>query len=171
MSTDGSSPDRLSRLPIEGDDLAHLPRAYDDVLLHPGNINGREYRRDLEVVVEQVMWSHLVVPKQLAVLGIQRNYAARVEVVSRPARPVRELLGPRPRPRVPYSPIHDACSRIDCRRIPGAPAAVHLRVTPDVLRIDRVEAPYDFPGVLIQGVDHTERTALVEVLIRHARYR
>src|SRR4051794_27890253 len=157
---DGGRPQLLACVRVVRCDDAGL--AGPDDLGRLRAVRTEEDRGALEVEVEQVVRTHLVVPLQLASAVIQRDDRARVQVVARTAAAVRLAGNAGPRRRIAGPPIAHAGRLVDRRWVPGAAPAVHLRIAPQVRGLDGVERPRDLPGVGVERGDDPAVAARVE---------
>src|SRR5262249_29059540 len=123
---------------VPGDDPSGLPGAEHDA---PA-AERREDRRDLEVVVANVVPGDLVVPEELP--RPSREHEKRVGVERRAGieAAVRVAPGAAPRGGIRVADV-DVAALVDADRVPGAAPA---RFGPGPGLRDRVEAPDDLPG-------------------------
>ena len=147
-----------------GEDLAHLARDQRDLGLNAADRHGREDRRDLQVVVANVVGNGLAEPQPLSGLAVERDERVGVEVGAGAARSVGELLGAVQRPRV-GDRDEDAPLSVDRGRVPQAAAAVDLGVPKELGAVgDRVERPLRLACGGVEGPDDAVAVALVERL-------
>src|SRR6516164_3571132 len=155
----------LPRLPIEGEIVAisaggqdHLARAA------PPEITVDEHRRLRGIPIVRVVWRGLVVPGHLAGIDVDRNDGARVEIVARPAGPVRVC-----RSRIAGPKDVEACFRIvDARQpwmasaVPGGIEALP-RLEPGIAgsHRHRVERPLEVSTLRIERLQEPRRIEIV----------
>src|SRR6476620_8062956 len=159
---DAGPPDRLAGLDVHSDDESGLARPNRHFLA----AGLGDDRRVLEVPVVDVVRRLLVVPDELAGLGIEFDQRVGVEVRARPAGAERFAFGAGERRRVTGAGVDEALG-VEGGRVPEAAAGVHLRFAPEAFR-HRVPVPQFLARL---AVHHPERPDLAGFVFGRRRLR
>ena len=158
-------PDDLAALRVGGEHDPGLARGDDQFA--PTGLH--QDRRALEVPVVDVVRGDLVVPLELAGLGVQLDQRVAVEIGAGAARAEGVFAGAGERRRVAGAEVHAALA-VEGGRVPGAAARVDRRLAPEALG-HGVEVPELLAGLRFERPHRADAAAFVGLfgVDRHGR--